>query len=61
MPHRTRAGPLRHTGIGPVRRYTRRPVKSTVETLEGNKVKLQVEVDEAEFDRDIDVAFRKIA
>jgi trigger factor len=36
-------------------------VKSTVETLEGNKVKLQVEVDEAEFDRDIDVAFRKIA
>ena len=36
-------------------------MKSTVETLEGNKVKLQVEVDEAEFDRDIDVAFRKIA
>jgi trigger factor len=36
-------------------------VKSTVESLEGNKVKLQVEVDEAEFDRDIDVAFRKIA
>jgi trigger factor len=36
-------------------------VKSTVETLEGNKVKLQVEVEEAEFDRDIDVAFRKIA
>ena len=35
-------------------------MKSTVETLEGNKVKLQVEVDEAEFDRDIDVAFRKI-
>ena len=44
-----------------VPRYTRRPVKSTVETLEGNKVKLSVEVDEAEFDRDIDVAFRKIA
>ena len=36
-------------------------MKSTVETLEGNKVKLSVEVDEAEFDRDIDVAFRKIA
>jgi trigger factor len=42
-------------------RYTRRPVKSTVEPLEGNKVKLSVEVDEAEFDRDIDNAFRKIA
>jgi trigger factor len=36
-------------------------VKSTVETLEGNKVKVSVEVDEAEFDRDIDAAFRKIA
>ena len=36
-------------------------MKSTVETLEGNKVKLSVEVDETEFDRDIDVAFRKIA
>jgi trigger factor len=36
-------------------------VKSTVETLEGNKVKLSVEVDESEFDHDIDVAFRKIA
>ena len=44
-----------------VPRYTRRPVKSTVETLEGNKVKLSVEVDESEFDHDIDVAFRKIA
>jgi trigger factor len=36
-------------------------VKSTVETLEGNKVKLSVEVEEDEFDRDIDAAFRKIA
>jgi trigger factor len=43
-------------------------VKSTVEPLdktEGNEgrtlVKLSVEVDEAEFDRDIDAAFRKIA
>jgi trigger factor len=32
-----------------------------VEPLEGNKVKLYVEVDEAEFDRDIDQAFRTIA
>jgi len=43
------------------RRYTRRTVKSTVEPLEGNKVKLSVEVDEAEFDKAIDAAFKKIA
>ena len=36
-------------------------MKSTLETLEGNKVKLSVNVDEAEFDKDIDQAFRKIA
>jgi trigger factor len=36
-------------------------VKSTLEPLEGNKIKLTVEVDEAEFDRDIDQAFRKLA
>jgi trigger factor len=36
-------------------------VKSTLETLEGNKVKLSVNVDETEFDKDIDAAFRKIA
>lgn len=36
-------------------------MKSTVEPLEGNKVKLSVEVDEAEFDRDIDAAFKKLA
>jgi len=36
-------------------------VKTTLEPLEGNKVKLSVEVDEAEFDRDIDAAFKKIA
>lgn len=41
--------------------YTLRPVKSTIENLEGNKVKLVVEIDEAEFDRNIDEAFRKIA
>jgi trigger factor len=32
-----------------------------MESLEGNKVKLVIEVDEAEFDRNIDDAFRKIA
>lgn len=42
-------------------RYPREPVKSTVEPLEGNRVKLSVNVDEAEFDKDIDAAFRKIA
>ncbi len=42
-------------------RYTRPPVKSTIEPLEGNKVKVSVAVDETEFDRDIDSAFRKIA
>ncbi len=36
-------------------------MKSSVEPLEGNKVKVYVEVDEAEFDRDIDQAFRVIA
>ncbi len=43
------------------RRYTRLPVKTTCETLEGNRVKLSVEVDEADFARDIDAAFSKIA
>ena len=41
--------------------YTLRPVKSTIESLEGNKVKLVVDIDEVEFDRNIDDAFRKIA
>src|SRR5437763_6922137 len=36
-------------------------MKSSVEPLEGNKVKLSVEVDETEFDKAIDAAFRKIA
>jgi trigger factor len=36
-------------------------MKSSVEPLEGNKVKVYVEVDEAEFDRDIDLAFKAIA
>jgi trigger factor len=36
-------------------------VKSSVEPLEGNRVKISVNIDESEFDRDIDQAFRKIA
>lgn len=50
-------------GKSPARanRYTFYSVKSTLEALEGNKVKLSIEVDESEFDRNLDAAFRKIA
>ncbi|MBW3611325.1 MAG: trigger factor [Actinobacteria bacterium] len=36
-------------------------MRTTVEPLEGNRVKLVVEVDEAEFDKALDAAFRRIA
>ena len=36
-------------------------MKSTVEPLEGNKVKLSVEVDASEFEPAVDAAFKKIA
>jgi trigger factor len=36
-------------------------VKATVEPLEGNKVKLSVEVDEQEFEKAVNAAFKKIA
>lgn len=36
-------------------------MKSTVEALEGNKVKLSIAVDEAEFETDINEAFKRIA
>jgi len=36
-------------------------VKTTVEPLEGNKVKVSVSVDETEFDKAIDAAFKKLA
>ncbi len=36
-------------------------MNATVEALEGNKVKLSVEVDEQEFETAVDAAFRKIA
>ncbi len=36
-------------------------MKTTVEALEGNKVKVSVEVEEQEFDKAIDAAFRKLA
>ena len=36
-------------------------MKSTVESLEGNKVRLSVEVDESELEPAIDAAFKRIA
>lgn len=36
-------------------------MKAAVEPLEGNKIKLSIEVDEQEFEKDIDAAFRRIA
>ncbi len=36
-------------------------VRSTVEPLEGNKVKVVVEVEEAEFEKELDAAFRRLA
>lgn len=36
-------------------------MKATVEPQEGNKVKLSIEVDAAEFEREVDAAFRRIA
>lgn len=36
-------------------------MKSTVEPLEGNKVKVSVQVEEAEFDKELDAAFRRIS
>jgi trigger factor len=36
-------------------------VNSSLQEVEGNKVKLSITIDESEFDRDIDRAFRKIA
>lgn len=37
------------------------PVKSSVEALEGNKVKVTIEVDAAEFEKDLDAAFKRLA
>ena len=36
-------------------------MRAALEPLEGNKVKLSIEVDEQEFEKDIDAAFRKIS
>ena len=37
------------------------PVRSSVEPLDGNKIRLSIEVDESELDKAMDAAFRKIA
>ena len=37
------------------------PVKSSVEALEGNKVKVIVDIEEAEFEKDLDAAFTRLA
>ncbi len=36
-------------------------MQSTVEALEGNKVKVSVEIDETEFENDVNAAFRRLA
>ncbi len=36
-------------------------MQSTVEALEGNKVKVSVEIDEMEFEKDVNAAFRRLA
>src|SRR6267143_315504 len=46
------AGPPVHSALA---------MKTSVEPLEGNKVKLSVEVEEPEFDKAIEAAFRRIA
>ena len=42
-------------------RYTAPLVRTSVEPLEGNRVKLVVEIDESEFEKAVDAAFRRIA
>ena len=55
-------GPGRSTARGPTPpAYNPLAVRTSVEPLEGNKVKLSVELDETEFGTAIDAAFRKIA
>ena len=42
-------------------RYTPAPVETTLETLDGDRVRLTVAVDESEFDIAVDAAFKRIA
>src|SRR5258707_879668 len=51
-----------HSSVACIVHLDLRPyMKAVLETLEGNKVKLSIDVDEQEFEKDIDAAFRKIA
>jgi trigger factor len=51
-------GPDQPEAAGPL---SSGPMKAVVEPLEGNRVKLSVEVDESEFEKAVDAAFRKLA
>ena len=42
-------------------RYTQPPVRSTVEAVEANKVKLSVEIEAAEFETEVNAAFKRLA
>src|SRR6059036_3412091 len=55
----TRTGQEREGMTPPVHSAGR--MRTSVEPLEGNKVKLSIEVDEDEFEKAVDAAFRKIA
>ena len=65
MDHRSRQdappAPLSFPVAGRAAICTLQQVKSTVETLEGNKVKVVVELEEAEFEKDLDAAFTRLA
>lgn len=49
------------SGYGRLAHYTAPFVRSTVESLEHNKIKLSIEVDAAEFDKQVDDAFKRLA
>ena len=54
-------GPQRPAVVGPNRTGTLAGVRSSVETLTDNRVKLTVELDEAEFETEVEAAFKRIA
>src|SRR5687768_3276572 len=58
---RSLAGLSQPTGIIAFSYESPHRMKTVVEPVEGNKVKLSVEIDEQEFDQAVDAAFRKIA
>jgi len=54
-------GPVIRTTWAVICLGTLQIVKSTVEALEGNKVKVVVELEEVEFEKDLDAAFKRLA